>query len=63
MIDEQTLHGVLTPNGFSTVQVNIEDIETIEVEKIDGVKTTLAVVGTAVIIVPLALIALLFSGS
>lgn len=46
--------------GYPTmVDVNINDIEKIEVEKIDGVKTTLAVVGGAIVIVPLAIIAVL----
>ena len=51
------LEGTST-DGFPTmVDVKIDDIEKIEVEKIDGVKTTLAVVGGAIVFLPLMVIA------
>ena len=65
LIDGDSLHGGLTNARLTPVQVDINDIEKIEIEKIDGVKTTLAVVGGAIVIVPLAMIAavgLMFSG-
>ncbi len=65
VIDGDSLEGTLAGNNFIPVGVNIDDIEKIEVEKIDGVKTTLAVVGGVIVIVPLAMIAavgLMFSG-
>ncbi len=65
VIDGDSLEGTLAGNNFIPVDVNIDDIEKIEVEKIDGVKTTLAVVGGVIVIVPLAMIAavgLMFSG-
>jgi len=39
------LYGTLPDDAGTRVQVAMNDIETIDVEKIDGVKTTLAVVG------------------
>ena len=65
VIDGDSLEGTLAGNNFIPVEVDIDDIEKIEVEKIDGVKTTLAVVGGVIVIVPLAMIAavgLMFSG-
>ena len=65
LIDGDSLEGTLADNSLIPVEVDINDIEKIEVEKIDGVKTTLAVVGGAIVIVPLAMIAavgLMFSG-
>ncbi len=65
VIDGDSLEGTLAGNNFVPVEVDIDDIEKIEVEKIDGVKTTLAVVGGVIVIVPLAMIAavgLMFSG-
>jgi len=65
LIDGDSLEGTLAGNNFIPVEVDIDDIEKIEVEKIDGVKTTLAVVGGVIVIVPLAMIAavgLMFSG-
>jgi hypothetical protein len=57
VIDGDVLKGTLAENSHVPVEVDINDAEKIEVEKIDGVKTTLAVVGGAVVILPLALIA------
>jgi len=65
LIDGDSLEGTLAGNNFIPVEVDIDEIEKIEVEKIDGVKTTLAVVGGVIVIVPLAMIAavgLMFSG-
>ena len=63
LIDADSLQGTLAENSLIPVQVDINDIEKIEVEKIDGVKTTLAVVGGTIVILPLAVLAVLFSGS
>lgn len=57
VIDDDSLEGTLADNSLIPVEVDINDIEKIEVEKIDGVKTTLAVVGGTIIILPLMLIA------
>ncbi len=57
LIDGDILKGTLAGNNFIPVEVDINDIEKIEVEKIDGVKTTLAVVGGTIVILPLMLIA------
>ncbi len=57
LIDGDILEGTLAGNNFIPVEVDINDIEKIEFEKIDGVKTTLAVVGGTIIISPLMLIA------
>jgi len=57
LIDGDILEGTLAGNDFIPVEVDINDIEKIEVEKIDGVKTTLAVVGGTIVILPLMLIA------
>ena len=57
VIDGDSLEGTLAGNNFIPVEVDIDDIEKIEVEKIDGVKTTLAVVGGTIVLLPLMLIA------
>ncbi len=57
VIDDDSLEGTLADNSLVPVEVDINDIKKIEVEKIDGVKTTLAVVGGTIIILPLMLIA------
>ncbi len=57
LIDGDILEGTLAGNNFIPVEVDINDIEKIEVEKIDGVKTTLAVVGGTIVLLPLMLIA------
>lgn len=62
VISDTTLEGTLAENTFAPVTVVIDDIEKIEVEKIDGAKTTLAVVGGTIIILPLAFLALLAGG-
>lgn len=58
-IDGDILRGRLTDGSIGPVSVEIANIEKIEVEKISGVKTTLAVVGGIVIILPLAMLAVL----
>ncbi len=65
LIDGDSLQGSLADSRRTPVQVDINDIEKIEVEKIDGVKTMLAVIGGAIVIVPLAVLAavgFMFSG-
>ncbi len=57
VIDGDSLEGTLAGNNLIPVEVDINDIEKIELEKIDGVKITLAVVGGTIIILPLMLIA------
>ena len=57
VIDGDSLEGTLADDTLIPVEVDINDIEKIEVEKIDGVKTTLAVVGGTIIVLPLMLIA------
>jgi len=57
VIDGDSLEGTLADDTLIPVEVDINDIEKIEVEKIDGAKTTLAVVGGTIIVLPLMLIA------
>ena len=59
VIDGDSLEGTLADNSLIPVEVDINDIEKVEVEKIDGVKTTLAVVGGTIVILPLLVIAAL----
>jgi len=61
-IDNARIRGRLTDGSQGPISVDLDDIEKMEIEKIDGVKTTLAVVGGTVIILPLALIAVLVGG-
>jgi hypothetical protein len=49
-IDNGILFGSHTASGLQAVQVNIDDIEKIEAEKISGLKTTGAVLGGLVAI-------------
>jgi hypothetical protein len=62
VIGADSLEGTLASSSYVPVTVDIDDIEKIEVEKIDGVKTTLAVVGGTIVILPLFLIAALTGG-
>ena len=55
-IDGDVLKGELTGKIFHTVEVNINDIAKIEIEKIDGGKTTLAIVG-GIILLPIVVFA------
>ena len=55
--DGSNLHGKLTADSFIGVDVNIDDVEKLEIEKVDGVKTTFAVIGGAVVILPLLIVA------
>ena len=57
VIEADKLVGTLGTEGGAPIQVMIADIEKIEVEKLDGAKTTLAVVGVTVVVVPVALLA------
>jgi len=57
--DDEAIYGVLSNDPRTLVEVDLGDIERIEVEKIDGVKTTFAIVGGTIVIVPLAVIAVL----
>ncbi len=58
-IDGEFLRGRRLDGSVGSAQIEIANIEKIEVEKISGVKTTLAVVGGIIVIVPLAVLALL----
>ncbi len=57
VIDGDSIAGTLADNSSLPVSVDINGIERIEVEKIDGAKTTLAVVGGTIVVLPLMLIA------
>lgn len=48
MIEEGTLHGADTNRPMTPLSVDVKDITKIEIEKIDGGKTALAVVGGTV---------------
>lgn len=55
MIDG-TLRGRLTDSSQEPISVILADIERLDVEKMDGVKTTLAVVGGTIVMLPLAVV-------
>ena len=57
VIDTDRLGGTLGTEGGAPVEVLLADIEKIEVERIDGAKTTLAVVGVTVVAVPVVFLA------
>ena len=57
VIDTDRLGGTLGTEGGAPVEVLHADIEKIEVERIDGAKTTLAVVGVTVVAVPVVFFA------
>ena len=57
VIDTDRLGGTLGTEGGAPVEVLLADIEKIEVERIDGAKTTLAVVGVTVVAVPVVFFA------
>jgi len=44
-VDNGVLYGSLSSNGLTPVEVALEDVSKIEIEKISGAKTTGAVVG------------------
>jgi len=56
-LEGETLYGRLTDGSQVPISVELSDIEKLEVEKIDGAKTTLAVVGGTLVLVPVALAA------
>ncbi|MDH5629809.1 MAG: hypothetical protein OEY96_06600 [Gammaproteobacteria bacterium] len=53
--DNQTITGSLVSAPLTTVSVNLNDVHQIEVESIDGLKTTGAVVGT-IVLLPLVIL-------
>ncbi|NVJ48852.1 MAG: hypothetical protein HWE13_11955 [Gammaproteobacteria bacterium] len=55
-IDEHQIVGSLTNAPMTSVIIDLDDVEKIEVEAIDGGKTTLAVVG-GIILLPLFILA------
>jgi hypothetical protein len=54
-MDETTIYGSLTTDGLTAVRVVIDDIEGIETEQVDGLRTSLAVVGGVVMLPIVAL--------
>lgn len=56
-LDDGTIRGRMNDGSQGPISVAVTDIEKLEVEKIDGAKTTLAVVGGTIVIVPIAVIA------
>jgi hypothetical protein len=58
MIDG-TLRGGLTDSSQGSISAILADIDRLDVEKMDGVKTTLAVVGGTIVILPLAAVAVM----
>ena len=51
-VEPDVIHGSLAGAGWSTVMVELPDVEKIEIERIDGAKTTGAVVG-GIILLPI----------
>jgi len=51
-ISYSKLSGSSANGSNRSINVNIADIEKVEVEKIDGIKTTLAIVGGTVVVLP-----------
>lgn len=62
-VEPDRLYGHSTESGTGTVSIAISDIERVDVEKIDGARTTLAVIGTVVVLIPLMAIAFLAQGA
>lgn len=56
-LQDETIRGRMNDGSQGPISVAVADIEKLEIEKIDGAKTTLAVVGGTIVIVPIALIA------
>lgn len=56
-LDDGKIRGRMNDGSLGPISVATADIEKLEIEKIDGAKTTLAVVGGTIVIVPIALIA------
>jgi len=50
---EGQIYGSLSQNGLHPVVIDVDQIEAIEIEQVDGLKTTLAVVG-GIVAFPLA---------
>jgi hypothetical protein len=61
-LDDARIRGRLTDGSEGPISVDLNAIEKIEIEQVDGVKTTLAVVGGTIVILPLAIIAALVGG-
>lgn len=61
-VDNDRITGTLTESAGATVEVDVDDIEKVEIEKLDGARTTLAVVGGTIVVVPLAILAVLTGG-
>jgi hypothetical protein len=53
-VENGVLYGSLSDNGLTAVEVQLEAVEKIEIEKISGAKTTGAVVGGIVLLPVLA---------
>ncbi len=49
-MDEHALYGSLTQDGLHAITVIFEDVEAIETEQVDGLKTSLAAVGGIVLL-------------
>ena len=49
-VEPTVIHGSLVGAGWSTVMVELPDVEKIEIEKISGAKTTGAVVGGIILL-------------
>jgi hypothetical protein len=49
-VEDNVLYGSQTGAGWSTFEVELENVQKIEIEKISGVKTTGAVVGGLVLV-------------
>ena len=49
-VEDGILYGSLSNNGLTTVEVRLEDVGKIEIEKISGAKTTGAVIGGIVLL-------------
>ena len=61
-MDGDRIVGTTSGNQHAPVDVAIADVKRLEVEKLDGAKTTLAIIGGTIVIVPLVALAGLAGG-
>ena len=61
-LDGDRIVGSTGSNGHAPVEVAIADVQRLEIEKIDGAKTTLAIIGGTIVVVPLVALAGLVGG-
>ena len=61
-VDGDRIVGSTSSSGYAPVEIAFADVQRIEIERIDGAKTTLAIIGGTIIVVPLVALAGLAGG-